>query len=48
MTTSISSEALLPFVAWPTDNGQNICRIDAYRVASLLKLIMLNNIRIKL
>ncbi len=33
MTTSISSEALLPFIAylWPDQqtDGQNICRIDA-------------------
>ncbi len=27
MTTSISSEALLPFVAWPTDQRK---KIDAY------------------
>ena len=31
MTTSMSSEALLPFVAWPTDQQwKNICRIDAH------------------
>ncbi len=30
MTTSISSEALLPFVAWPTDRRTNNCRIDAH------------------
>ncbi len=32
MTASISSEALLPFVAWPTDRRTKyyICRIDAH------------------
>ena len=30
MTTSISSKALLPFVADRQTDGQNICRVDAH------------------